>query len=166
GRFLERRPWQGPRPLPPHGRDQRHAAGRRHAGAAHHLHGGGAADDGRRARRPAEDPGQRTEPGQRADHHHGESRGQNLPAGDRGAAGGACRPAPGHRRGQCPGAERAGAPHLRPRRQGDQLWPRHGGDGRHQRRRLQQGRAPRRAAGGPPRGRSPGRPSHDASGPL
>ena len=35
------------------GRHQRHADGRRHAGAADHLHGHGAAADGRRAGRPA-----------------------------------------------------------------------------------------------------------------
>ena len=35
-------------------RDQRHALHRRHARAPHHLHGGGAARDGRRGRRPAE----------------------------------------------------------------------------------------------------------------
>ena len=40
-------------PSRPDERNQRHAVRRRHAGAADHLHGGGAADDRRRADRPA-----------------------------------------------------------------------------------------------------------------
>ena len=45
--------------LPPDGGDQRHALRGRDAGAADHLHGGRAADDGRRAGGPAAHPGQR-----------------------------------------------------------------------------------------------------------
>ena len=45
------------RPLCAARRDQRDADGRRHAGAAGHLHGHGAAADRRRAARPAEDQG-------------------------------------------------------------------------------------------------------------
>ena len=65
GRLPEQRP-RRPRPLQADGRDQRHADGRRDAGAADHLHGRGAADDGGRAGRPAEDQGQPAQPGQRA----------------------------------------------------------------------------------------------------
>ena len=56
----------GKRRAPParrHERDQRHAVRRRDAGAADHLHGVGAAADGRRADRPAADPGQEPRPG-------------------------------------------------------------------------------------------------------
>ena len=56
GRGAARRRRRG---QPADGRDQRHADGRRDAGAADHLHGRGAAADRRRADRAAEDRGRR-----------------------------------------------------------------------------------------------------------
>ena len=63
-------------PPPGHGRDQRDADGRRHAGPADHFHGVGPAADGRGAARPAADPGQEPRPGQGAAHGLGQREGQ------------------------------------------------------------------------------------------
>ncbi len=51
-------------------RDQRHAVHRRHAGAADHLHGGGAARDGRHRRRPSRLDAEPHAAGQAALPHH------------------------------------------------------------------------------------------------
>ena len=55
-------------------RDQRHPDGRRDAGAADRLHGGGAAADGGRADRPAADAGQAAQHREQADHRVGDAR--------------------------------------------------------------------------------------------
>ena len=85
-----RRPRRTP-PLPADVGDQRHAAGRRHAGAADHLHGDRTADDQRRQRRPAEDqrgsrsmpiPSRSPSPSRRdGSLYHGRRRGDHRRAG-------------------------------------------------------------------------------------
>jgi biopolymer transport protein TolR len=61
---------------------------------------------------------------------------------------------------------RAGAPHLRPRRPRHQLWPRDGGDGHRELRRLQPRGAAGRAALGPARGAARAGPAAAPGGAL
>ena len=146
------------RPLPADGRDQRHAAGRRDAGAAHHLHGGGAADDGRACRstcrRPRPAPlNQENEPITITVNPEGQIFLQETEVPIEGLV-------PQLQAIAGSQAGRHGAPHLRARRPRHHLWPGDGGHGHGQRRRLLPGGAAGGTAGagrkrGPRRRRPP-----------
>ncbi|CAA9225539.1 MAG: Tol biopolymer transport system, TolR protein, partial [uncultured Craurococcus sp.] len=116
-------------------RDQRHAAGRRDARAAHHLHGDGADDDGRHQPRPAEDrrrPAQPACPAAGAEPHQGWRR---LPRQGGGGEGGAGAPP---RRHPC---RDTGPRAASPRRSGPRLWRGAAGHGPRPARRHHQGGA-------------------------